>query len=340
MLKKEYGFLLRPFLLSMTGILFSIWNVLDKEAFICLTEGCSLFAEYSINGISLWWLGVFGFSLLLLLAILGMQWLGWLVAGIGLILDIFLLFIMMFTLPCFNCLIIGLLLAFTYLSFRKTPEGRRIVPKISILFSIWILFFIINIGSIMGEMQKPWAIIEPKIGTASIHIYFSPSCSACRSLVAAQSSGANGAQASIAWYPVSENKDDAWRIGIIQKKLALGENLNLAVLMANSAESSDWNALAPSSLLLQFRLWRNAAHVYTAGSNVLPFVEYHGVPASLLHQNTGENISGENISAFTLQLNTQNNSNISNAADTLNVPIAPMDLMGIAGSCGKAEDPC
>ena len=39
--------------------------------------------------------------------------------------------------------------------------------------------------------------------------------------------------------------------------------------------------LEPSMLLLQFRLWRNHAHVLAAGSDRLPFVEFKGLPAFL-----------------------------------------------------------
>ena len=42
--------------------------------------------------------------------------------------------------------------------------------------------------------------------------------------------------------------------------------------------------LKPGMLLLQFRLWKNRAHVLAAGSDRLPFVEFKGLPSFLRHE--------------------------------------------------------
>ena len=42
-----------------------------------------------------------------------------------------------------------------------------------------------------------------------------------------------------------------------------------------------FSLLKPDMLLLQLRLWKNRAHVLSAGSDRLPLVEFRGLPAFL-----------------------------------------------------------
>ena len=60
--------------------------------------------------------------------------------------------------------------------------------------------------------------------------------------------------------------------------LAAALDASLAAAPVRTAPSAQ---LSPGALLLQFRLWRNAARVLDAGSDRLPFVEFHGAPAVL-----------------------------------------------------------
>ena len=57
-----------PLLIAVCGILFSVWNALDAASVPCVSAGCTLYQNFSINGYSLWWGGVGIFSLLGLLA--------------------------------------------------------------------------------------------------------------------------------------------------------------------------------------------------------------------------------------------------------------------------------
>lgn len=58
-----------PLLIAVCGILFSVWNALDAASVPCVSAGCTLYQNFSINGYSLWWGGVGIFSLLGLLAL-------------------------------------------------------------------------------------------------------------------------------------------------------------------------------------------------------------------------------------------------------------------------------
>ena len=62
-----------PLLIAVCGILFSVWNALDAASVPCVSAGCTLYQNFSINGYSLWWGGVGIFSLL---GLLGAGWPG------------------------------------------------------------------------------------------------------------------------------------------------------------------------------------------------------------------------------------------------------------------------
>lgn len=70
-----------PLLIAVCGILFSVWNALDAASVPCVSAGCTLYQNFSINGYSLWWGGVGIFSLLGLLALTAAPWLGRWLAG-------------------------------------------------------------------------------------------------------------------------------------------------------------------------------------------------------------------------------------------------------------------
>lgn len=290
----QQRFLPWPFFLALAGILFSLWNVLGDASTLCVSNGCSLFSTYTVAGISLWWAGVAGFSLLLLLAIPGLRLSGQVCAGLGLGLDCLLLSVMLFTAPCFNCLIIGILLALTYSAYRaavRQAERRRPNASVSPLLAVWSLLFVVNAGCMIRDSLDPWALVEPADASeTAVRVYFSPSCAACVSLLRSYDEAGSGPSA---WYPVAENERDLMIIADIKRRmteqgtggaagLAAALNASLAGLpTAGPARIPLSTQLRPGTLLLQFRVWRNAARVLKAGSGRLPFVEFHGVPAAL-----------------------------------------------------------
>ncbi|MCH5276609.1 MAG: hypothetical protein J1E80_02115 [Desulfovibrionaceae bacterium] len=288
----QQRFLPWPFFLALAGILFSLWNVLGDPSALCVSDGCALFHAYTVAGVSLWWGGVAGFSLLLILAVPGLRLGGMLCSGLGLGLDCLLLSVMLFTAPCVSCLIIGLLLALTFSAYRaavRQAERRRPDGSVSPLLALWTLVFIVNAGCLVRDSLDPWALAEPADGSeAAARIYFSPSCAACVSLVRSYDEALSGPGA---WCPVAENGHDAAIIADIKRRMdergahdAAGLAAALdASLAAGAGQASVASQLRPGALLLQFRLWRNAARVLRAGSARLPFVEFHGAPAALQH---------------------------------------------------------
>ncbi|MBO4316724.1 MAG: hypothetical protein J5855_00380 [Mailhella sp.] len=275
--------LVKPCMAAFAGMLFSLWNIFGDTSALCVTEGCSLFTDFKIGAFSLWWLGVAGFALLIASAVLGLGKTGRFLAACGVLADSFLLLVMVFAAPCANCLIAGALLALAYYFYLRDPaeKGRS---GMSPVLCLWLALFVVNAGAAASESLGPWALKVNGDGLASadagVQIYFSPSCPACKKLVSAQ-----GKAEGIAWYPVAENADDIWRVLDMKRKIEAGEGLYLALLSASSLDTGGRgirDMLDPESLLMQFRLWRNSAHVLKGGSKRLPFVEFRGAPASML----------------------------------------------------------
>ncbi len=335
-------FLLLPFLLSLAGILFSCWNLWGTPEVLCVTEGCRLFQNFTIGGISLWLIGAVSFAVFLFAALLGFAAVGYFAAAFGLMLDCVLLCVMIAAAPCFNCLIIGLLLALVFLAFRAVRRERREGGRInerwrprrsaSPLFILWGFLFLLDAGVVVHGMMKPWPLPTGN-AAASARIYFSPSCEACRSLVAA----AAGEDASVVWYPVAEKESDLAVIAEIIRRTEAGEKLPSALDAAlasspvSDASTSPLLAL-PQRALLQLRLWRNRAHVLEAGSERLPFVEFTGVPAVLLREPPSQTSPKTPGQAFERPS--------SDAGEQGNVSRRAEDsLFGVSGFCA-GEEPC
>lgn len=348
MASQERRFLPLPFFLALVGILFSLWNLMGDASALCVTEGCSLFRDFSLAGVSMWWLGVAGFSVLLLAAIPGFSGAGMALAGLGLALDCLLLAIMLATAPCFSCLIVGLLLALVFVSFRWTvrqEQHRRGPASLSPLLAVWTLLFVVDAGCIVRDAVGPWMLTvtpaqsvqttqagpveEPQ--AVAVQIYFSPSCSACLTLVRAYDAGRSGAAA---WYPVAENARDLLIIDDMRRRMDEGAPLGKAVeaaLAAAPEKASSAALVRPGMLWLQFRLWRNSAHVLNAGSPRLPFVEFHGLPAGL---------TAPSASAPAGPSSSPSGSSVSSAPYVSSPASGAMPFLDVAGFCDGGDEPC
>ena len=283
-----------PFLLCFIGLAFCLWVSLSGGTALCLTDGCALFQDFSLAGVSLWIAGATFFGFMLLLGVLRFSPFARFCAGIALASDILLMAIMSFTAPCVNCLIIGLLIALTFFALlRETALHKR--ARRSPLLLVWTLFFTISAGSILRDSTELWSPL-PHSGQEAVQVFFSPSCRACQTLTE-QSSALPDA----AWYPVAEDSRDIWLIYAMSKHLASGQPLREAIAKAHSdipglADTPDlmalptyrYGLLKPEMLLLQFRLWKNRAHVLAAGSDRLPFVEFKGLPSFLRGERNAE----------------------------------------------------
>ena len=289
MLKSTRSIPLAAAAACLAGLLFCLWVFFTGGRSLCLTDGCVLFQDFRLAGISLWQAGAALFAALLALALLRLSRIALLLASLALAADVVLLIVMLFTAPCVNCLIVASFIALSFAAFRAAePPARK---ERSALLVLWAVLLVVDLGGVLRDLAEPWSPLESD-SEASVQIYFSPSCPACRTLLE-RADGLTDA----AWYPVAENERDILVIAAMTEQLEKGLPVARAVEEADrsvpsaSDDGSDFrlSLLRPDMLLLQLCLWRNHAHVLGAGSDRLPFLEFKGLPAFLMDTPGPEN---------------------------------------------------
>ena len=281
-----------PGILSMAVLAaaFCIWSAFGNEVNLCVTSGCALFQDTSIAGISLWWAGGVMFTLRAAAALMGAAQLGLILAGLALLGDICLLLLMAVTAPCVSCLIVACFFAMIYAGFRQAAQRSRSglpadKPGRSLLLVLWGLLVIVNAGTALRTQADVWAITDNS-NEASVRMFFSPSCPSCQEGIALLSGHVD-----VAFYPLAENEADIHTVARMLRLMDNGASLSEALTKAKDiAAPTGMAATAPDMLLLRLRMLRNKAHVFMAGSQTVPFFEYHGLPA-MLKKNTKQQAS-------------------------------------------------
>jgi hypothetical protein len=314
--------------ITLLAVMFCVWSAFGNDVNLCISAGCSLYQNFTINGISLWGLGVSVFSVLALMAIVGAANFGRLLAGIALFCDICLLLLMALTAPCVSCLIVALFFAASYMSFRFAAEDR--ISRAgksngrsgnSVLLWVWLALFTINLGAVARSQAGIWPIIESRHEEVTTRLFFSPSCSSCREAV-----GILSGRVDVAFYPLCENDADLYKIVKMRKLLDTGANMAEALSQAQEVQIPDgMSSYTPDMLLLRFQLLRNKAHVRAAGSEIVPFLEYQGLPAML--KQTKSSTGAPSARQGELHANPLSNSN--------ELPLSPL----VEGRC-TAATPC
>lgn len=262
-----------PLFVCLAGFSFATWVAFADAQETCLSTGCLLFSDVSYAGISLWHVGMVAFTVLTLAAISGRAGLGLALSGLFLIGDVALLGLMAFTAPCANCLAIAAFFAAGYAAFRAANASPREPLGFSWLLLFWSLLFSSNIIALAEDRFDPWILQGSP--DASVRIYFSPSCPACREAIMTLLPSAKD----VAFIPVAENDDDLNAIAVMQGQIAEGSTFFLAYRRATEATPRPVALLSPTQeASLRFRLLRNKAHVFAAGSDRLPLIQTHGLP--------------------------------------------------------------
>ena len=140
--------LMGPLALALLGMAFCLWSAFGNDINFCVTAGCSLYQDFSIGGVSLWWLGMTAFAGLFLLALVGASAWGVVFSALALTGDIALLLLMVFTAPCISCLVVAVFFALSFCAFRRAyaDEERRGPQRHSLLLLIWMALFLVNVG--------------------------------------------------------------------------------------------------------------------------------------------------------------------------------------------------
>lgn len=278
-MKNSHGVLSGTLSLALVAVVYCVWTAFGNDVNVCVTEGCSLYQDANIGGVSLWWIGAVTFAVLALLALVGAARVGRIIAGLALTGDILLLLLMAATAPCISCLGAALFFAGVYASFRRVdrePQGKAVPARRSLLVLCWLVLFLINAGASARLAASVWSISDPS-GAPSVRVFFSPSCAAC-----AQAIEALSGNVSVAFYPVAETPEDVYMVAAMRDAVESGRNMKEALELAKKAEKpGGLSALSPDMLWLRLRLLRNKAHIYLSGSQTVPFIEYHGLPSML-----------------------------------------------------------
>lgn len=326
---KSRTILLAPLLLSLLAFGFCLWTALGNDVNICVTTGCTLYQDFSVFGLSLWWYGSGAFALLALCAMAGFSVIGRILSALFLLGDIVLLILMMITAPCVNCLVIAVFFCLSYFYFCKAdPQFLRSrdeeKPPRSILILCWLFLFVINLGAVARSQMEIWPILDEN-GEGKGRLFFSPSCHFCRE-------GINyfSGKVYMAFYPVADNDTDIYRIAKMMDLLDQGYNVADALAKSADFAAPDFfSAIKPRLLILRLRLLINKAHVLSAGSPGVPFIEYLGLPPEIKKQ--GKDGLRENRDAAY-----GNQSSSANEERAIRDPSLPVE---IGGQCGGMT-PC
>lgn len=278
---KSYAILGIPLIVSIMGIIFCVWSALGNDVNFCVTTGCTLYQDFTLFGISLWWYGTVAFTILAACAVLGFAKFGQRLGAIFLIGDICLLILMSLTAPCVSCLVAAVLFAMNYVFFRRAAfhssrQNGQVQMRYSIIIVLWLIFFIVNIGQVARSQINLWPILDES-GQAHTRMFFSPSCRFCVEGINVLSGNID-----VAFYPVAENDEDVYRIS--RMEALISEGMSLSEALAQSADFTRPNfieSLSLKTLMLRFRLIINKAHVFGSGSQGVPFFENFGLPQSV-----------------------------------------------------------
>ena len=263
---------------TLLAAAFCVWSAFGNDVNFCVTAGCSLYQDFTVGGISLWWMGTGTFALLALLALLGAAAAGRLLAGLALLGDICLLLLMALTAPCVSCLVVAVFFALSYLGFRQAELARARERdshvRRSVLLWIWVLLFTVNVGAVARSQAEAW----PIMGTseeATVRMFFSPSCPSCREGINILSGHVD-----VAFYPLAENDNDVYKVAQMRRLLDAGMNLAEALAQAqNVAVPRGLASLSPDLLWLRFKMLRNKAHVFLPGLKPCPSLNITACPA-------------------------------------------------------------
>lgn len=271
----RHKFLPITFAVSVIGLCFSVYNILSVSLFdqVC-TEACGLFANFTIMGVSLWWISAVFFTVILILSLFGFAYCIRVITAIALFVDVFLLFVMLNTTLCILCVCAGILVACSYYTVRY--ENRRPLdpyPK-TFLLSLWSIMFVLLLGSAINANQR--GISFAKVENPTTNIFFSPSCPACKKILMAEHENKN-----IAWYPVEEKENDIWRILFMQERIDAGDTVYQALLKAEENKPEERIELVDmlkfKYVVMQYKVWKNTA-IVKRRTQAIPYIEVFGVP--------------------------------------------------------------
>ena len=261
-------------LFCILGIAYCVAVLLGLAEPLCVTNGCSLYQDFSVAGISLWHVGIITFLAIAALCVTRRVWLAVNLSRLTILADCGLLLVMALTTPCLSCLGVAVCLALVFITLYRASliyEGYNPPYPRSKLFLAWLLLFAAAVVPCVKELSMPVAWHGPQ--EASVRLYFSPHCPACMQAIEA----AAHSPLPVAYYPEAVDLDELKIIVALEQDLKSGADL---------AESlRKYRETPPSSLPFNFSTlkaaWvtlRNRAEVMGLGQGSVPLLLINGVP--------------------------------------------------------------
>ncbi len=241
----------------------------------CPGNACHLFQDFTIRGVSLWWVGVGYFVFMALVCLRRAYDAALAFATLALIADTALLIIMLLTAVCVACLGAAAFIALLFFIIRRHAAIKSVrEPGPSFALIVWSGFFIATVALTATEGMEPWRIAGPE--NAERRIYFAPSCPACRDAVTAF-------PGNTAFIPVAETESDIAAIYAMRKAIANGGSLAEALdtAMRAAANAPLPEPPFPDSVIFRLKLIRNKAEVLRLGFDKLPLILINGMPRSI-----------------------------------------------------------
>lgn len=256
------------------GFLFSLWVQVSQSASLCLQQSCAAFANFTFFGLSMWVLAMAYFAFCALLALLKKVRALGVILALGGLCEFALLALMAALFPCLYCLIQSVI-AFAAIGIYVYSQGILRRFTVQAVMGLFVVLLSMNAGFYLRDTSSPWPLAGDE--SAKVHIYFSPSCKSCSQLMAQFA-----LESDIAWHPVAEYPEDIAFVAEMQKFISQGVHIADAYQIVLSDPPKGRLAhMDPRYIRLQYHLWKNEAHLVRSGTNLLPHLEFYGIPAFL-----------------------------------------------------------
>ena len=252
---------------SLIGLSFCLLSAFKMTDMLCITQGCSVYKGLSVAGLSLYWFGSAAFGILLICA---MVWNGRYLEGVAalfLILDMVFLVIQILLWPCMQCLIVAMLFG----AVMRSATARNRKTWMRWVLTAWFLLFIVNGVSAARESIVPWPLYG--VGTAPVHLYFSPTCPACRAMITGLLTRTD-ILTHIALYPIAKNGEDVRRIIRLEAELTRGIPLKEALDRCEQTPAG--NVICDMVYLRTlWKIFKNTSALSRTGVTHIPFLTAH-----------------------------------------------------------------
>ena len=265
-----------PLFISLSGLIYCLASMFGATEAICHTAGCQVYKCYSFLGFSFYTWGTLAFALCTIFLIFRKKlnkffnffdiysiFLTFCLLG-----EVGLLAYQAIYLPCFSCLVVGLLWGILFILDLKWKREDNFDSK-KILVGIWGLLFFTVATSAIKDIITPWPIYGKP--DAPIKIFFSPTCPACKKAVQEILEKGLIDKNKIALFPVAKNEEDKDRICLLQCSLQ-NKDLPLALNKCWQPKCTPISVGLWNILRLNFNLFRNRLALAKMGIDRIPVI--------------------------------------------------------------------